>query len=294
MPLPKFKYLAPKTWEEACAMLAQYKGKVRVMAGGTDLLIKMSLGAAAPEYVIGLKNIPGLDYIKYDQTKGLTLGPLALLADVADHPMIKEKYDAVAHAASVTATVQVRNMGTVAGNLCNAAPSADNIPALMALDAEVTLARLGGKRMVKLDDFFQGPGKTVMEPEELLEKITVPAPSPGSGTVYLKISPRSKVDIAAVGVGAHLVMAGDVCQAARIVLGAVAPVPMRARKAESLLTGQKLTTDLINQAAAQAADEARPITDVRTTAEYRKTMVYVLTRRAINACAQKALPPCAK
>jgi carbon-monoxide dehydrogenase medium subunit len=186
------------------------------------------------------------------------------------------------------ANVGVRNMGTVAGNLCNAAPSADTAPPLIAMNAEVTLVSLKGERRLPLDRFFTGPGLTAMEPGEIMTSITVPFPPPHSGGSYKRISARCGVDIAGVGVGVMVILDGKTCREARIVLGAVAPIPMRAAKAESLLKGQGWTQELIQKVADQAAQEAKPISDVRASAEYRKKMVAVLTRRALQEAHERA------
>jgi carbon-monoxide dehydrogenase medium subunit len=226
--------------------------------------------------------IEGLNKIDFVPGKGLTIGATALIAEVASHPEIKKRYPAIARAASVMANVQIRNMGTVAGNLCNAAPSADNAPPLMAMGAEVTLTGMNGERQIRVEGLFRGPGMTVLEPGEIMTSIYVPLPPPHSGASYERISARGKVDIAAVSVCAMLAMENETCTQARIVLGAVAPVPMRAGKAENILVGRRLTQVLIEKAAEQAARESRPISDVRASAAYRNRMVSVLTVRAIE------------
>ncbi|RLB44321.1 MAG: xanthine dehydrogenase family protein subunit M [Deltaproteobacteria bacterium] len=288
MPLPKFEYMAPTTLAEACKLLKDNAPNARVMAGGTDLLIKAKHKAIRPGVVIGLKNIPDLDVIRVERNKGLTIGATALLADVAAHPQIKRFYPAIAYAASVTANVQIRNMGTVVGNLCNAAPSADNAPTLLAMEAEVIITGVDEQRTVPLKDFFTGPGLTVLEPGEIVKEIFVPWPPPRSGVSFQHISPRGKVDISAVCVGAMVIMDGKVCREARVALGAVAPIPMRAKKTERLLKGRELTNELLQQAGAQATKEAKPISDMRASARYRRQMVAVLTKRALEEAVKRA------
>jgi len=288
MTLPRFEYFAPERLDDALLMLSQ-KGKgAFVMAGGTDLVMKMNRGLVKPAAIISLTRIKGLSRIDFDRRKGLTIGATALIAEVASHPEIKKRYPAIAHAASVMANVQIRNMGTVAGNLCNAAPSADNAPPLMAMGAEVTLTGMKGERRMHVEELFRGPGMTVLEPGEIMTSILVPLPPPHSGASYERLSTRGKVDIAAVSVGVMLIMEETTCKQARIVLGAVAPVPMRARKAENILIGKRLTQRLIEKAAEQAARESRPISDVRASAAYRNRMVSVLTRRAIEKAHARA------
>lgn len=288
MSLPKFEYIAPTTLEQACKLLRENAPKARVMAGGTDLLIKAKHKAIRPGIVIGLKRIPGLNLIKVEREKGLTIGATALLADVAAHRQIKKFYPAIAYAASVTANVQIRNMGTVVGNLCNAAPSADNAPTLLAMDAQVTIMGVEGQRSIPLEDFFKGPGITALEPGEIVKEIFVPWPPPYSGVSYQHISPRSKVDISAACVAAMLIMEGNICREARVALGAVAPVPMRAKKTEKHLEGKELTKEILEQAGKQASRECKPISDMRASAQYRRLMVEVLTKRALAEAATRA------
>ncbi len=289
MALPKFEYVAPETLQEACRLLKDNGDNARVMAGGTDLLIKLKLQAIKPKLIIGLKKIKGLQVIGFDKKNGLFIGATALLADVAAHPQIKRHYPSIAYAASQTANVQVRNMGTVVGNLCNAAPSADNAPTLIAMGAELIITGVDGERRLPLEDFFKGPGLTALESGEIVTGVHVPLPPPHSGTSYQHISPRGKVDISAVCVGAMVVLEKGRCSHVRIVLGAVAPIPMRAKKAENMLIGKKLTPKLMDQAGTEAAKESRPISDVRATAEYRKKMVAVLTKRALMEAHKRAM-----
>jgi len=282
MPLPKFEYIAPTSIEEACALLKEKGPDARVMAGGTDLLIKVKRRVLRPTTIIGLKAIPELSRIEVKKNKGLYIGATALLGDVAAHPQVRRFYPAVAYAASVTANVQIRNMGTVVGNLCNAAPSADNAPTLLVMGAQVTIANPEGSRVLPLEEFFKGPGVTALEEGEIVKEIFVPWPPKGSGVSYQHISPRGKVDIAAVCVGAMVVMDGRVCKEARVALGAVAPIPLRAKKTERLLQGKELTPEWLKSAGVQASKEAKPISDVRASAWYRRQMVQVLTKRALE------------
>ncbi len=281
MPLPKFDYFSPKTLDEACLLLKQYGSKAKLKAGGTDLLIRMSNRVLTPEYIIGLKNIEELNYIEFDSNNGLRIGALATLADVANHPLIKKQFPAIAYAASVTATNQVRNMGTVVGNLCNAAPSADNAPGLLALNAKAVLHGCKGERKLPLDEFFKGPGMTALEQDEIFKEIIVPVPENNSAAVYKKISPRSKVDIAIFNVGVMVTLDNNTFKDINVFLGAVAPIPLRAEKTEKFLLGKEANEENIYEAGKIASQEASPITDVRSTKEYRKLAVEILTRRAI-------------
>jgi len=289
MRLPKFEYFEPKTLEAALSLLTEKGSDACVLAGGTDVLVKMRNGRLNPKAVIGLQGIEGLNNINFDPSKGLSIGSMARISDVVSHPDVLRRYPALSHAAGVMANDQVRNMGTIAGNLCNAAPSAENAPPLMAMGAHVTIVGPTGARHIPLDQFFRGPGLTKIEASEIMTSIFVPLPAPRSGASYKRISARCGVDIAAVCVGAMVACTEEVCSEVRIVLGAVAPVPMRASKAEGIIQGQKLTRDLVEKAAAQAAEESKPISDVRATADYRKKMVEVLTFRALEQAYERAM-----
>lgn len=287
MTVTKFDYLAPERIEEVCLLLERHEGAM-IIAGGTDLLVKIRHRLVKPHVVIGLKNIKDLNRISFHEKEGLTIGATALLVDVATHPVIVKRYPAVARAAQVTATIQVRNKGTVIGNLCNAAPSADNAPTLIAMGAEVTIMGMKGERRLPLDKFFKGPGLTALEKGELVTSVCVPVPPSFSGTSYQYISARSKVDIAAANVGVMVTLSGEVCQEGRIVLGAVAPIPMRAVKSESLLKGKPWKSELIDNVGILASEECEPISDVRASANYRRKMVEVLTKRALNEAYDRA------
>lgn len=284
----KFDYYSPGTVEEASRLLLDMGEGAFLLSGGTDLLVKYNHGMIHPKAVVSLNAVKDLNFIKMERKKGLTIGAGARLADVESHREIKRLYPAVAYAAGETANTQIRNMGTVAGNLCNAAPSAENAPTLMAMNAEVVLYGKDGERRLPLEDFFKGPGMTALEPGEILTSIFVPLPPPLSGASYQHISARGKVDISAVCVGAMVVLEGAVFADVKIVLGAVAPVPMRALKAEKVLRGRKVSQDLVEKAAAQASRESKPISDVRASAGYRKSMAEVLTKRALNEALNRA------
>jgi len=284
----KFDYYAPGTIEEACSLADAKRESCMFLAGGTDLMVKIKRKLIEVKTVIDIKDIKELEEISYDDNEGLRIGSTASLTTIENHPLIKEKYPAVAEAAHATANVQIRNMASLAGNLCNAAPSAENAPVLMAMGASVTLVSSKGERQVPLKEFFKGPGETVIEKGEILTRINVAPPTAGSGTSYQHISARGKVDISAVGVGAMLIMKGDICQDARIFLGAVAPTPMMAVNAQNVLKGSIITEEVLQTAGLEASKECNPISDMRATAEYRKLMVAVLTGRAIYKAMSRA------
>lgn len=286
MTLPQFTFLAPTSLAEACALLEKHQGKIKIKAGGTDMIVRLSHRAVKPDYLMSLKKIPGLDAICYDPDEGLSIGALALLRDVEISPLILEKAQMLARAAHATATVQIRNMGTVMGNICNASPSADNIPTLVAMNAKIVASCGSSEREIPIDEFFLGPGRSALKANEIAVSIKVPTPAPKSGVSYQKISPRSKVDIAAVNIGAMITLneSGN-CQAVRISMGAVGPTPLRAAQAETYLLGKAVTDETLAEAGRLAADDASPISDVRASREYRKLMVEVLSTRALKeAC----------
>jgi carbon-monoxide dehydrogenase medium subunit len=281
--LPKFDYLAPKTIDEALSLLSQYKGKAKVIAGGTDLVPKMKRREVKLlEYIIDLKGIPDLDYIKYDDSDGLRFGALTTIHAIETSPIIQEKFSVLSQAAYSMASTQVRNRGTVAGNICNAVPSADAATALLTLQAKLKLVSHKGERTVNIEDFFTGPSETVLTDEEVLLEIYLPNLPPNSRGVYLKLSPRSSMDLAIVGVAAVVISQDGVCKDIRIVLGAVAPTPIRAKRAEDIIKGQRFNDEVIERLAQIAAEESRPIDDHRASAKYRREMVEVLVRRAIS------------
>lgn len=282
--LPKFKYLAPKTIEEACSMLAKYDGQAKIMAGGTGLLPQMKWRQIVPGYIIGLTNIPGLDAIEYS-AKGLTLGALTKIRTVEQSSIIKEKFSILAQAASLLGAIEIRNVATVGGNLCNASPSANTALSLIALEAEVKIVSVTGERIIPLEKFFKGPGETVLGSSEILTGLRLPNIAMNSAGAYIKLGVRNTpVDRAIVSVATLIVLnpKSKKCESARIVLGAVAPIPMRAKKAEGSLNGKELNDRVIEEAANIASKEAEPISDVSASAEYRKEMVKVLIRRAIK------------
>jgi aerobic carbon-monoxide dehydrogenase medium subunit len=286
-----FDYLRPSSIEEACSYLAAGDGAAKILAGGTDLLVQMKNGKLKPMTLVSLRDVPGLSFCRRRDDGALMIGAATPLAELEDSDEVKEGFPALAEAAASIGSVQVRTRATVGGNLCNAAPSADLAPILIALGASATIAAGRSERTVLLDDFFTGPGATVLRPMELLTSITVPQAPPGSFATYLK-SYRSAMDIAVVGVGLFVDFAtqasgesAGTVRNVRLTLGAVAPTPMRARETEQMLRGHPLDEESIEEAARKAAAEARPITDLRAPAEYRRELVEVLSRRALRAAA---------
>ncbi|MBI5444636.1 MAG: xanthine dehydrogenase family protein subunit M [Deltaproteobacteria bacterium] len=287
MRLPHFEYLSPRTLDEACSLLAAHEGRAAPLAGGTDLLVKMKQRRAVPRYLVNLKAISGLDAIRYDEPDGLRVGALATIQSLKNSPVVKRHVNLLAQAAGVESSVQIRNLATLGGNIANASPAADAPLALLVLGASVVLARAGREREVTLEEFFVGPGKTCLEPGELIREVHVPPLPPGSGGAYLKHSVR-RTDIAIVSAAALLRVSEGVCEAARIGLGSVAPTALRARDAEEALVGRKLTDEVAGRAADAAAAEARPIDDIRGYAEYRASTVREITKEVILRALQDA------
>ena len=229
-------------------MLQQYGDQARIVAGSTDFLIRWRTGAWQPQYVVNLQHMPGLDRTSYSARSGLRLGALATLQTLETHPVVREKYSALATGATSFAGVQVRNLATVGGNVCNASPAGDLLPALLAFEAQCRIVGPEGERWVPLDQFFKGPGSTVLQQSEILTELRLPPPGRNSGSLFIKHSPRGAMDISAVGVASVVSLRdrGRVCGDVKIALGAVAPTPIRAYSAEALLRGQAITPELMN------------------------------------------------
>ncbi len=278
----RFEYLEPRTVQEAIALLSRHGCAAKLIAGGTDLLNEIRTKKIAPEYIVDIGAIPGLDSVTDDDRGTLSIGALATLRAVETSAQVKKHHAVISQAAGQIGSVAIRNVGTIAGNLCHASPAADTAPALLALGAKAKIAGPAGERTVALEDFFAAPGRTVLAHDEMLIAIEVPAMPPQTKAVYLKHAIRGAADLAIVGVAIMGSLDDGCCRNVRIALGAVAPIPMRARRAESLLEGKTPDDALIEIAARVAAEECRPITDVRASADYRREMVTVLTRWAIK------------
>jgi carbon-monoxide dehydrogenase medium subunit len=284
----RFELFSPESLDEAVALLKEKGKDTFVMAGGTDLLIKRRHQVIHPKTIVSLKKIRGLNRISFTSGKGLSIGATALLGDVARHRTILKTYPAIAKAAGNTANVQIRNMGTVVGNLCNASPAADNAPTLLAMNAELNIVGPQGKRVLPLEDFFLGPGFTALQPAEIVTSVFVPTPPARSGATYLHLSARGRIDCSAASTGVFLTLKGPRIDQLRIFIGACGPTPLRMPKTEKKLIGQKLTKTLAEQAGRQASGESKPISDVRANEDYRSKMVAVLVKRAILEAYQLA------
>lgn len=286
MYLPDFDYYAPQTVQEACSLLTRFGDKAKVLSGGTDLMVKMKHGIGSWEVLVSLKELNELKEISYQQGKGVVIGARATHNDLVNSKLLNEKYLSVSEAAHHMAANQIRNIGTVGGNIVNAVPSADLPPILIALGATITMVGPDGERTVPLEDFFTGPGKTVLAQNEIVTHFTIPD-QPTTGSNYIKFGLRRSGALAVVGVASAVTLEGNIIKDARIALGAVAPVPMRAKKAETLLLGKEYTEDLLEQAGVAASKECSPISDIRGSEEYRRDMVRVFTKRSLKAAITK-------
>lgn len=282
-----FEYVAPRSLEEAYRVLAQADARrVRPLAGGTDLVDQLRTGRKQADLVMDLKRIPPLMRLEWDPQRGLTLGAAVPCAEVAEHPEVAARYPALAEACALVGSVQIQNRASVGGNLCNAAPSADTAPALLVHEARAVLGGPRGTREVPLEEFFTGPGQTVLAPDEILVELHLPPPPPRTASRYLRFIPREEMDIAVAGVASLVQVEEGRIVRARIALCAVAPTPVRAREAEAVLEGQIPSPDLLRRAGDEAVRATRPISDVRGSAEYRRELVRVLTRRTLTRCLQ--------
>jgi carbon-monoxide dehydrogenase medium subunit len=281
MYIPDFDYHTPETVDEACGILASLGSDAKVLAGGTDVLSKMKNELIAPKVLVSLSKIQNMDEIAYVPGKGIVIGAKATHNDLVNSELLQKKYPSIPDAAHTMANNQIRNRGTIGGNLVNAVPSADLPPILIALESQVTLVGRYGTRILPLEEFFVGPNRSAIEPDEILTEITIPDQRT-TGSAYFKFGLRRSGALAVVGVAASVVAVGTHVEQARIVLGAVGPIPMRAKKAEQLLVGNLATEAALEETGRAAAAECRPISDIRGSEEYRRDMVRVFTKRALR------------
>ncbi len=264
-----FEYHEPASIEAASEILARYGQGAAALAGGTALLVDIRHGELQPHHVVSLWKIPGLDSFRANGS--IQIGALLTvneLGDALEHPAL----EGLREAARRLGSWQIQNMATIGGNICKASPGADLVPPLLCLDAQLALQSATGRRDAPLDGFLTGPDQTALMPGELLVSIHVPQPPPRTGTAFMKIMRRQALDCSIVSVCARVTLENDgvTCREARIGLAAVAPNPFRAKSAEAVLTGSRIDDRAIRKAAHMARDEARPITDVRASAEYRR------------------------
>ncbi len=280
--MQRFDFVTPRSPEDAVAQLRDRGSGGKLLAGGTDLLLQIKARTARPAYVVDLSHLSELFRLEYREGEGLWIGSMVRMRTIQQSDLVRGSFAIVADGASLVGSIQVRNLATVGGNLCNAAPSADLAPPLLAANALAHVIGPDGRRTISIDQFFVGPRRTVLSPDELLLGVLVPNPTDRFGGRYIRHTPRKEMDIAVVGVGSTLTVRNGIVVDSRIALGAVAPTPIRATRAEAHLVGKPATEATIEAAAVLAAEEARPISDVRGSADYRRHLVQVLTKRTLT------------
>jgi len=282
-----FEYFEPKTVKETTQLLSNYGKKAQILAGGIDLIPRMRKGDVKPEYLVNIQKVTGLEYIKPDGKRGIKFGAMTKLRSLETSKTIQKHYPILYEAIHQITSVQAKAMGTAVGNLCVGTPASDVATALLALGAELRIAGPKGKRTEPLQKFYLDHHRTSLQRGEMVIEVFLPNPSSGMRSAFLNLV-RTHADIAKVSVAVAMIVQDGICREARIAVGAVAPTVSRAAKAEALLKSQKVTHPLINKAAETAAGETRPITDLRSTAVYRKEMARVLVGRALEKAVEKA------
>ena len=280
-----FEFFEPTTIKEVVNLVDG--DKVRVLAGGVDLVLKMRRREILPEKVVSLQKVPGLDYVEGNGSAGLKIGALATLTQIEQSQVVMENCALLREAISKIVSVQTKTMGTAIGNLCVATPASDVAPPLYAMGARMKIVGVDAEREIPIEEFFVDAGKTALGPHEIVTEIVVPSLPSGSGSAFMKLS-KTAEDIAKVNAAVMVTLADGRCEDARIALGSVAPTPIRAIGAETMMKGQKMDEKTIEEASASAAEAATPISDIRSTAEYRKERVRILVKDALQEAAARA------
>lgn len=285
-----FDYVDAKSIGEVASLLEQGGDQVRILSGGTDLLVQLREGRRAARLVVDVKRVPEMNVLEYLDDQGLQIGAAVSCARICSDPLVAARYPGLVDAISIIGGTQIQGRATVGGNLCNASPAADSAPALIVHRATCIVAGPQGEREIPVEDLFAGPGRNSLQPGEFLVAVRVPPPDPGFGAMYLRFIPRNEMDIAVVGAGAGVWLSEDGSQfrAARISLGAVAPTPLLVQAAGDLLTGREVTQEAMRQAALLAREAARPINDMRGSVDQRRHLCGVLARRALEGAVERA------
>jgi carbon-monoxide dehydrogenase medium subunit len=281
-----FEYYAARTLQETLSLIEKSGSEAKLIAGGTDLVPLLKLRLVTPRYLVDIGHLGELDFVKLDG-KLLRIGALTKHRTLERSPLILERAYILAEAAIQIGSPQIRNMGTVGGNLVNASPCSDTATPLLALGANLKLVKSGGERVVALDEFFLHVKKTVLQNDELLTEVQIPEQPPGTVGAFIKVGRRAGHELSVVSVAASITMDKNVCRSSRIALGSVAPTPIRVKKAESFLVGKSLEEHTINEASEIASQEIRPISDVRASAEYRRDVSKVIVQMAINKAIER-------
>jgi len=284
-----FEYFRAKTVEEACSLISRQGEGGKFLAGGQSLITLLRQKLLTPSYLVDIKGISDLEYIRFDDKKGLSMGGLTTHRAIERSPVIRKNYPVLSDMEMSMTSVQTRNWGTIGGNLCCADPNGDAAPALIALNARIKLLSLRGERTIPLQGFFTDTFATVIDPDELLTEIHLPPPAGHTGAVHMRFSTtESGIKVVSVSALITLDSGKRICTDARIVMGAVAPVPLNAERAGNHLSGKSINESLIEEAARLAGEEADPASDVHASAEYRREMAKVMVRRAVRAAFEKA------
>ena len=285
-----FEYARVTTVDQAVTLLAEQNGGGRVLSGGTDLLVALREGRDSASMVVDVKAIPELTDMFHDRGGGLVLGAAVPCQQMYNDENVATDFPGLIDSATLIGGVQIQGRASFGGNLCNASPAADSIPALIAHRATAIVAGPDGRRQIPVEDFCVAPGRTQLQPGEFLVKFEIPAPSTGFGAAYQRFIPRNEMDIAVVGVGAAVQLSADgqMFEDARVALAAVAPKPLFVAEAGEFLAGKTVTVEAVEEAAEIAKGAATPISDMRGTAEFRKHLVGVVTRRTLMAAIERA------
>lgn len=285
----EFEYFAPKKLEEALALLSKYQDKSKVIAGGQSLLILMKQGLVNPDYLIDIKAISALDYIQSDKKEGLRIGSLTTHRTVETSPFIRKGFSVLAEMEHQLASVEIRNWGTIGGNLCHGDPAGDLAPVLIVLNGHVKMTSLKGEKIVAVEDFFKDYFETALKYDELVTEIQVPNPPEHTGTAYTRFVSK-EVDTPIVGTAVSITLNSKrrICEDVKIAFAAVAPVPMRAENAEKVLIGKEVTDKVIEEVAREASKEAKPITDMHATEVFRREIVKILVKRVAEEALTRA------
>ncbi len=285
-----FEFVTPKSIDEAVKLLASNGDNARMIAGGTDILVQMRAGRRTPSLVVDVKEIPELNALSYDASAGLTLGAAVPCYRIYQDQAVATAYPGLIDCAWLIGGIQIQGRASIGGNVCNAAPSGDSIPAVIALNGVCNVAGPNGTREILAEEFCIAPGQNALQAGEMLVSISFPAPVPNSGANYQRFIPRNEMDIAVVGVGTSVVLdaSGQNFVSARISLASVAPTPVFAKEAGDSLAGKAVSEEAIQQASELAMAAAKPISDMRGTIRQRIHLVGVFTRRTLNNAIERA------
>lgn len=288
--MQNFDYVRVHEIQDAISILSREQGGVHILAGGTDLLVQLREGQRTAKLLLDIKSIPEVNRLAFDPSIGLTLGSAVSCLRISRDPLVSKNYPGLVDAVSLIGGIQIQGRASVGGNLCNASPAADTIPALIVHQAVCVIVGPDGEREVSVDKFCRAPGENILEPGELLLSLRIPTPPAQFGASYLRFTPRNEMDIAVVGAGASLVLTEDLqtVRSAKIALAAVAPKPLLVNAAGEYLAGRQISPEVIREASELAKEAVNPIQDMRGTVEQRRHLAGVLTRRALQIAVQRA------